>query len=136
MARYSRVQGPIADFDVGGSLAQIPGIAINRFWDDGELLILFSSTYTNASGAAALPFWRLFLDAIAISGNYVAPSIPNGGIYTMTGHLFTTLAQGPHAIALQAAGAAAANDFITANATQLTVIQLPLWDDPANLITL
>ncbi len=136
MARYSQIIGPAADFSVGGGFGTIPGFTITRFWDDGELLILAGAWYSR--GAALGRTWELraMVDALQQNHLWLAQFAENGQSSSISLSGIVPITQGLHTISLEASGDAAANDFIVAQGTHLTVIQLPLWDDTTGLITL
>ncbi len=136
MARYSRIRGPNPAFEVTAANPIVPGMIITRYWDDGEILIILSSEYQNVSGAASTCTYILVLDGVAIGPAFSTPSVPNGGELMTSAHRFAPVQAGNHEIRIQVSGAAAAGDVLTLDGTELTVIQLPLWDDSAQLITL
>lgn len=136
MARYSRVRGPAADFELAVASARVTGMVIDRLWDDGELLVLYSSRVANVTAAAARLFVQIVLDGSVVLGSARSAEVVVNGEATLTGALLLPVAAGRHVIELFGSGVAAVGDVVQVNATSFVVIQLPLWDDPANLVDL
>lgn len=128
MARISRRSGPVVDFELTNTLTLIPGFTITRSFDDGELLIAFSSTIDNATGALADSTVQVHIDGQDIGPFTQFENIPNGQRITHAATFIHPIAAGTHTIELRARGMAAVGDTVQDLRTYLTVIQLPRWD--------
>ena len=136
MARYSRIRGPASTFELTAADQLVPGFSITRHWDDGELLIIVASQYFNGTAAAISPFLTVFLDGAALIPNFGAGSVPAAASNTLVGYFLQPVTAGQHTLQLHATGGAAAGDLLLMASTEFTVIQLPSWDQEAELITL
>ena len=133
MARYSRRRGPPADFELSGGAQIITGLSITRFWDHGEILLLVNLGYSNNIVGNAVVTINVALDGI--SPFLVVPQ------WSFTHTFFANLSlqtlipttEGVHTIDIIGTGNPVASDIILANKSTIVAIQLPLWDDPANI---
>lgn len=138
MPRYSRVRGPTVNFELPAVRADVPGMAIERYWDDGELLILYGANCSNQSSPAAEVTFQmaLQLDGVDVPGAGLTDTVPSTDQRNPSKALLHPIAAGVHQLSIQAAGVAQGGDRILAGSCYLIVIQLPLWDDAGNLVDL
>src|SRR3972149_5662392 len=108
MARYSRRRGPTAQFELTAAFQTIPQLTITREWDDGEVLILFRHRYNNTIAAQTVFQRQPLLDGAAAVGAIMRTNVPANSNLTTADFWFLPLTAGPHTIALQASGDAAA----------------------------
>ena len=137
MARYSQRLGPAAPFELTASMQTITGLSITRFFDNGELLIsyyaqLFNSTVIDPDG-----FYQVTLDGAVIPASQLNRVMWGNSTFTDVCKTFLhSISAGVHTLAFQAQGTAAAGETIAANNALLTIVQLPLWDQDDDIITL
>jgi len=133
MARYSRRSGPPANFELTATPTLITGLTLTRFFDEGELLISAQVEVGNATGVTITPFITVTVDGVTIPGIRGAPNIATGfrGAATLT--TIVPIAAGMHTINVLGQGDAIAGDTAVANLAQLTVIQLPQWDQDTDI---
>lgn len=138
MSRYSRVRGPTFDFELTGVVQTITGMRIARHFDDGELLIHYHATILNlTSPAVAVNFiLQLLLDGATLTNRSAILKVANGDQATLGATALESIAAGFHTLQLQAQGHGNVGDVVRAFTAHLIAIQLPLWDDPANLTDL
>lgn len=128
MARYSRRSGPAANFELTAVAQTIPGMTIERFYDDGELLVMATMRYFNGTAGVGIFLPRILIDGIVYPPVSSREDTPSGFNSTHTfAHIFP-ITRGRHLIELQGIGSAAAGDHVVFDSAVLTVIQLPLWD--------
>ncbi len=136
MARYSRIRGPSVSFELPAAVVLIPGMSITRQFDQGELLILYTARADNLTAAPTNFQLQLFLDGAATITPILLAQVPLGNSATLSGSALQPIDEGLHTIDLRAQGDAAVGDLVAARSAELIIIQLPLWDQAANLITL
>ena len=134
MARYNRASGPPADFELTAAFQDVTGLSITRSWDDGEVLISFTTSISNGTGLLVETDVRVLIDGQVQNLLFQSTTTPAGQFNTLTATAFLPLSEGSHTIKLQAGGNAAVGDVLLAGFTNLTVIQLPLWDSQAGII--
>ncbi len=134
MARYSRRTGPTIDLALTGGYADIPGLPFTRYFDQGELLILFAARYRNTTGAAATLDIRIQVDNLNPDHGRSVITVPTGQTIQPTNFLLHPITEGPHRISVIALANATAGNTIIANTCSLTVIQLPLWDADTDIL--
>jgi hypothetical protein len=134
--RYSSRHGPHSYYELTNNLVLVPGMTITRFWDDAPLLILGHATCDNTCGATSAFRLQPTVDGVALFAYQPRLSIANGGQGTLAFHALKPITHGIHTIALTAAGHANAGDYLQAGSAELIVLQLPEWDDHADIITL
>lgn len=136
MARYSQVIGPAADFIIPISPLTIPGMTINRFWDDGELLIAYTIQRLNASAVLQTAILTILIDNSPLTPHNPFWDVPAGGAGNIAGTGIFPITSAYHRVSIFIQGSGDPADIIFAQGTTLTVIQLPLWDSPSGIITL
>jgi hypothetical protein len=107
---------------------------LTRTWQDAEILAMASALIDSVNGG------NFIILGILLDGLIMPPSqtneLYNAGQITWTTRIaFGTLAPGPHTLALWGQSGLPAGN-IGAGRAILTVIELPRWDSPANIITL
>jgi len=136
MARYTRIRGPAANFTLPNVSTLIPGLDFTRFWDDGELLIIISCRVNNAGGGTTTTDLEPFIDVTTPPGNPLRHTSVIGELFTLTGAYLVSFTEGIHRIRLQALSSTNNGAIVQAGGCSLICIQLPLWDQDVNLITL
>lgn len=136
MARHSRRRGPTADFELGAAFSPIPGLSVTRTWDAGLIYAAAAAAYTNASPGPTNASLRLLIDDTPYPTITAQQFVNNGANATLHFAALISITPGNHTIALQATGAAAAGDTITAGGTEFLLLQLPPWDDELDLVIL
>jgi len=131
VARYFQIIGPTANFSEPTSPTQIPQLTVTRFWDHGELLVSYAVNYSTGA-AARFSTLRVRLDGADVMAVFRSDSLPASFEMYRTRTLIVPITEGIHTIALFIS-ASVAGAIITANTSNLTVIQLPLWDSAANI---
>lgn len=134
--RYSRRRGPTANHEATALWTTIPGMSIARYWDTGPLLICARAVMGNGSGGICNFSIRITIDSIPISGIPPTHHVPDTWNANLSGQWMEPITEGPHTIDLCVIGNAAPGDNIYANSAELIVLQLPLWDDETDFITL
>lgn len=132
MARYSSKRGPSSDFSLTDVFQTIPGCEITRYFDEGELLILFQSC-VQITGAGPLTVWQKpFIDSLSevpIGEGLNTIRGTSGQKFMIGGHVLYPVSSGYKTISLRArVFEVATGALIRAGTGRLTVIQLPLWD--------
>lgn len=133
MARYSRRLGPAANYELIGTATPIPGMSITRDWDDGELLLIARETILNGTGAQIGASFAFRVDGVQVPADVAQGTIPAGVPGTITDAQLITITKGTHTIDMISAGSAAAGDVVLQNGVSFIVIQLPLWDQDADI---
>lgn len=136
MARYSRIRGPASVVDLASTLTLISGFSITRTFGLGLVLVSYSTSLFNNTGASTFWLMSVVLDGVAIlnSQQRVNAGVPHGHNISWT-DIFE-IACGRHTFELHGRGSVAAGNEINLEQTNLLVIELPPWDQEEGLITL
>lgn len=139
MARISQRLGPSVDyfFVQAGVQEPIPGLTITRFFDEGELLVLYACTVNNENVAETEFRLKPRVDGQSLAGDSfmgMAERVPQGEAVTISGSFIKSIAAGVHTIALFCQASNVPNARVLDLRTVLTVIQLPQWDQPTDVL--
>lgn len=133
MARYNRQKGPPVDTATTNVNTPIPGLTLTRWFDNGEALVLYNSGVLAGAAIPTNVVTQLFLDGtnvLSMQDNRV----PTANIqHTHHAHDFLPLTEGFHTFEVQIAHNGANALTIMANRSALAVVQLPVWDQAANV---
>jgi len=136
MARWNTIRGPAANFELTAALTTIPGFEVTRPFDTGPILIAYNCQIRNTSGASARVGTSIQFDGALIIPLDCDADVPNTAYIKLHGIFLQPPAPGEHTIRLQAYGMAAPSDYIIADRSSLTIIEIPLWDQLDSLIIL
>lgn len=134
MARYSRRRGPPDNLGLSAAYAEISELTITRFFDDGELLVAWRVVHLNGAAVAGLFEDDLQVDGISVTTVAPGRTIPSAHFGTLSDTILVPVTAGPHTIKLRARSSAGAGTTVEANGSHLTVVQLPQWDAPGDLL--
>ena len=136
MARYSRVRGPAANFELTTTLTTVPGLSITRSFGRGTLDISIGCMFVNLVAGPVAFASRLRIDGVAIqAADPLTDLLASTGVH-FSQRLLQAVDPGLHTIDFQVSGSASAGDRINADTGELVVIELPEWDDDVNLVIL
>jgi len=132
MARYNQLQGPPANLALTATAQTIGGLSVNRNFDGGPILLIAQVNFQNADANPDYHYVGFTLDGVAVLQDRYGwiPAALFAGLTVIT---IITPPQGPHTITVTARNTGAApNSIVLAAVNRITLIQLPIWDDPAN----
>jgi len=134
MARISRRIGPPANFEITGVDQLVPGMAVTRHFDDGEVLVLGQMQVLNGTAISRDPAIELSVDGVIDPNIFGQPNIPAGAAATCHLEAVIPISQGVHTIAMACIGTNTLGDVVFADHSVWTVIQLPQWDSEADIL--
>jgi len=133
MARYSRRRGPAADLALTLAGVEVTALTITRFFDEGELLLLFRCGIGNGTAGPITFRARLQIDGVNVSTlpprNTIAAFLSG----FLADAILAPVTAGIHTIRVMVEGSDIAGDILEQDTASLSVIQLPLWDTDADV---
>lgn len=139
MARMSQRIGPTADYSFVQANVQelIPGMTITRFFDEGELLILYTSNLENGGVPEASFRLRARVDGQSPALDVFharASRVMQGQAVALSGAYIKRIASGIHTIQLTCEVDVVPDTTARESRSSLVVIQLPQWDSAADVL--
>lgn len=136
MARYSRRRGPNSSVELVDAFTVVPEFTITRTYGRGNLLIDFVGCVQNTTGVSVNVIGIFIIDGVFTPSAGWTQTVLNGSINQMVMRLLESIVPGEHVIQVAFFGSATSGDLLTPGQSELTVLELPAWDQDDDLITL
>lgn len=135
--RYTRIRGPQNIWTVPSSLTPPPGFSVTRVFGVGPLDLTFSCWYENQSFNANTVLFDFQVDGVNQhpfqSPRHIA-QINDDILITL--RLLVAPIPGLHTVQPVIRGNGQAGNVLIQGGTEFVLIELPSWDDDAEIITL